>query len=162
LKNINILFKTTTKLAKLPKQASKGSVGYDLFSLTPAIIPPKTQSLIPTGLSCKIPTGYYGQLASQSGFTSKLKIFTMPGVIDNDFRGEIKILLKNDRDDPFTIPLNKPISQLLIIPYASFQPKLVNHLSKTSQGAGGFSSSDNTVTSLGTKGEIIQLSKSTG
>jgi len=55
----------------------------------------------------------------------------MPGVIDNDFRGEIKILLKNDGNDPFTIPLDKPISQLLIIPYASFQPKLVNHLTKT-------------------------------
>jgi len=62
--NTNILFKTTNKLAKLLKQASKGSVGYDLFSLTPAIIPPKTQSLLPTGLSCEIPTGYYGQLAS--------------------------------------------------------------------------------------------------
>jgi len=55
----------------------------------------------------------------------------MPGVIDNDFRGEIKILLKNDGDNPFTIPLDKPISQLLIIPYTSFQPKLVNYLSKT-------------------------------
>jgi len=130
-KNINILFKTTNKSAKLPKQASKGSVGYNLFSLTPAIIPPKTHSLIPTGLSCEIPTGYYGQLASQSGFASKLKIFTMPGVIDNDFR-EIKILLKNEGDNPFTIPLNKPTSQLLIIPYASFKPQLANHLSKTS------------------------------
>ena len=54
----------------------------------------------------------------------------MPGVIDNDFRGEIKILLNNYGDNPFTIPLDKPISQLLIIPYASFQLKLVNHLSK--------------------------------
>jgi len=86
----------------------------------------------------------------------------MPGVIDNDFRGEIKILLKNDGNNPFTIPLDKPISQLLIIPYASFQPKLVNHLSKTMQGIEGFGSSDKTIISLGTKGEIIQLSKSAG
>ena len=112
-------------------QATKGSIGYDLFSLSPATILPKTQLLIPTGLSCEIPSGFYGQLASQSGFASKFKIFTMPGVIDNDFRGEIKILLKNDGDNPFTIPLDKPISQLLIIPYTSFQPKLVNYLSKT-------------------------------
>ena len=60
------------------------------------------------------------------------------------------------------IPLNKPISQLLIIPYASFPLKLVNHLLGTSWGAKGFGSTDKTVISLGIKGEIIQLSKSAG
>jgi len=86
----------------------------------------------------------------------------MPGVIDNDFRGEIKLLLKNDSDNPFTIPLDKPISQLLIIPYANFQPKLTNHLVKTTRGTEGFGSTDKTTISLGTKGEIIQLPKSAG
>jgi len=86
----------------------------------------------------------------------------MPGVVDNDFRGEIKILLKNDSDNPFTIPLDKPISQLLIIPYASFHPKLTNHLSKSTRGTKGFGSSDKPTTSLGIKGEIIHLLKSAG
>ena len=86
----------------------------------------------------------------------------MPGVINNDYWGEIKILLENDRDNPFTIPMDRPISQLLIIPYANFHPKLVNNLSETSWGVRGFGSTDKPAISSGIKGEIIQLSKSSG
>ena len=86
----------------------------------------------------------------------------MPGVIDNDYRGEIKILIKNEGNNPFTIPLNKPISQLLIIPYAKFHPKLVSTLSESSRGTGGFGSTNEPAISLGAGGEIIQLSKSSG
>ena len=161
-KDTNILFKITNKSAKLPKQASEGSVGYDLYAINPTIIPPKTQLLISTGLGCEFPTGYYGQLASQSGFTSKFQIYTLPGVINNDYRVEIKILIKNDQNNPFTILLDRPISQLLIIPYAKFHPKLVDTLSESSRGTRGFGSTNEPTVSLGVKGEIIQLTKSSG
>jgi len=57
----------------------------------------------------------------------------MPRVIDNDYRGEIKLLIKNEGDNSFAIPMDKPISQLLIVPYARFHPKLASTLSESSR-----------------------------
>ena len=58
----------------------------------------------------------------------------MVGVIDNDYRGEIKVILRNESNESFTVPIDKPISQLLLIPYTKIPSKKVNNLSESKRG----------------------------
>ena len=87
--------KKLSETAHLPVQGSQYSAGFDLHASVADVVPPRGQKLISTGLAFAIPHGSYGRVAPRSGLAVKNFIDVGAGVIDSDYRGEVKVLLFN-------------------------------------------------------------------
>lgn len=100
------------------------------------------QRLVSTGIKMEIPEGYYGMIAARSGLAVKNKIDVgiSPGIIDADFRGELKVLIRNYGEHDFEIKRGDRIAQLVLIPYLKAEIVEVEKLSDTTRGNGGFGS----------------------
>ncbi len=140
--NINII--KLNENAKLPERGSDFAAGYDLFAniSEDIIIAPHETKMIGTGLAMEIPEGYFGGVFARSGLSSKegLRPANCTGVVDADYRGEIKVALHNDSEVSRTITPDEKIAQLVVIPFLSVDFNLVSELSDTVRGAGGFGS----------------------
>jgi dUTP pyrophosphatase len=97
---------------------------------------------VKTGIAIEIPKGYFGQVCSRSGLAVKNKIDCgiTPGIIDSDYRGELIVCLRNYSDVNFKIKRGDRIAQLLILPYKQVNIEVVEELSDTVRGSGGFGS----------------------
>ena len=126
--------------ALLPVRQTEGSVGYDLHSIIDTEIPPRSRKLISTGIKIKIPVGTYGRIAPRSSLACKKFIDVGAGVIDNDYRGEIKVLLINNKDDIFEVRKNDRIAQLIFEKCITPKLEVVNELDETERNEGGFGS----------------------
>lgn len=130
--------------ARLPERQHRTDAGADLFawwsSETPQIeIYPNEQKLVDTGIAVKIPEGFVGLIYNRS--SQGKKGITIPhsvGVIDSDYRGNLKILLKNISEDPYIIKLGDRIAQLVIQPIQLVD--FVDTWNDTQRGTGGFGS----------------------
>ena len=123
----------------LPRRANPTDAGADLMSVHDLEIYPGEQKLVSTGVALKIPEGYAGFVFNRS--SQGKKGITMPhsvGVIDADYRGEIKVLLKNIGDDPYKIQRGDRIAQLVIMPV--LLPQFTDIWNDTERGTGGFGS----------------------
>jgi len=101
--------------AVIPSRGSSGAVGYDLYSVSDVAIPPQERLMISTGITVKIPPGYYGRIAPRSGYAHKNGIDVLAGVIDPDYRGEVRVILLNtSKDTPFEISKGQRIAQLVL------------------------------------------------
>ncbi len=140
--NIDIL--TLSDSAKLPERGSDMAAGYDLFAdiTEDIIIDPHTTAMIGTGLAVAIPEGYFGGIYARSGLSSKegLRPANCTGVVDADYRGEIKVALHNDSDFERTITPGQKIAQMVIMPFLSVEFQQVEQLDNTERGEGGFGS----------------------
>ncbi len=103
--------------AQLPVKGSEHAAGYDLMSVEDSIVPSRGKVLIATGLSMAIPIGNYGRIAPRSGLAAKNFIDVGAGVIDADYRGEVKVLLFNFGETDFKIKQGDRIAQLIIEKY---------------------------------------------
>jgi dUTP pyrophosphatase len=128
-----------TETAIIPTKGSVDSAGFDLYADAYKIINPGKRCLVSTGISIEFARGYYGQIFGRSGLAFKNGIMLMAGVIDNDYRGEIKALLFNSGEEVFTVNVGDRIAQLVILPYCKF-PLTVAGLSQTARGTSGFGS----------------------
>lgn len=143
---INIKIKKLNKKAILPTRGSNNAAGYDLYNCTDydaTWIPPHTTMMMDTGIAVEIPEGYFGAIFARSGIASRqgLRPANCVGVIDSDYRGQIKIALHNDTDNSQKVVKDERIAQLVIIPYISVDNFLeVNELEETTRGEGGFGS----------------------
>lgn len=108
-------FKKLSKNAFSPTKSTKRSVGWDLSSAEKITIRPNSSNLIKTDLAIKVPKGTFGKLESKSKLYRKHLISVQAGVIDEDFRGNVKIFLKNDSNKPFEIVPGDCIAQLICI-----------------------------------------------
>ena len=131
--------------AKVPMRGSKEAAGYDLYANIFdefVEIPPHETVKIGTGLSMEIPKGYFGAIFARSGLAVKegLRPSNCVGVVDADFRGEVKVALHNDTDTSRFITPNERIAQLVVLPYLEVQFNEVEELGTTSRGEGGFGS----------------------
>ena len=135
------IFREANTIA-IPQYATPGSSGVDLCSTLYCMIKPGDMALIPTGIKLAIPEGYEGQIRPRSGLALDKKIIipNSPGTIDSDYRGEIRVLLMNMGDDPFTITFGDRIAQLVFAPVAQATFEEVKSLEPTKRGAGGFGS----------------------
>ena len=123
----------------LPRRANSTDAGADLMSTEDLEIYPGEQKLVGTGVALKIPEGYAGFVFNRS--SQGKKGITMPhsvGVIDADYRGEIKVLLKNISEDPYKISYGDRIAQLVIMPV--LLPAFTDIWNDTERGTGGFGS----------------------
>ncbi len=128
----------------LPTYASTGSAGADLYALleTPVTIGPGERCLIQTGIRLQIPEGYEGQVRPRSGLAVKhgVTVANAPGTIDSDYRGEIKVILVNLSDKPYTVESKDRIAQLVIAPVLQASFQISDSLDESARGENGFGS----------------------
>lgn len=128
--------------ATLPTRGSVLSAGWDLYSSEGGVIPAHGQGMISTDVSVIVPEGTYGRVAPRSGLAAKHGISTGAGVIDADYRGEVKVILFNHSDKEFKIEKGDRIAQLVLekIVNAEIKEITVEQLTNTDRGEGGFGS----------------------
>lgn len=131
----------------LPAYASAGAAGLDLYAALdqPVVLAPGDRASIPTGIAIALPSGYEGQVRARSGLASKhgIGLVNAPGTIDEDYRGEVRVLLVNLSRDPYTVHPKDRIAQLVIAPVTRVEVQPVesaSELGDTERGAGGFGS----------------------
>ena len=128
----------------IPIRGTCNSAGLDLCSNENGFINPLSRVMISTGIIVKIPMGHYGRIAPRSGLALKNGIDVLAGVIDSDYRGEIKVILYNtDKDKRYEYKKDDKIAQLIIEKYYDFEINIVNELEDTIRSDGGFGSTDN-------------------
>lgn len=126
----------------LPRYETELSAGMDLRACleAPVTLNPLQRYLVPTGLFIELPAGFEAQVRPRSGLAIKhgISLVNSPGTIDADYRGEIKIIIINLSDAPFTIRDGDRIAQMVISSHERIHWSEVETLSDTSRGAGGF------------------------
>ncbi|MCL1830948.1 MAG: dUTP diphosphatase [Oscillospiraceae bacterium] len=136
--------KKTHRNAKLPSRATEGSAGLDLSAALDetVIIPPGEVRSISTGIAIEIPEGMVAFLFARSslGLKHSVSLVNSVGVIDNDYRGTVSILLINHSDTPFQIENGDRLAQLIITSFVSPDIVEVEKLSDTERNTGGFGS----------------------
>ncbi len=128
----------------LPAYQTEESAGMDLRAALQEelILSPLQRQLVPTGLFIELPPGFEAQVRPRSGLAFKhgLTVLNSPGTVDSDYRGEIKVLLVNLSNEPFTIVPGERIAQLVVARHERVQWKESDSLSETVRGAGGYGS----------------------
>lgn len=125
--------------AQLPQRAHPTDAGADLFALESHEIYPNEQKLVDTGIAVKIPEGFVGLIYNRS--SQGKRGITIPhsvGVIDSDYRGNLKVLLKNISEDPYLIQAGDRVAQLVIQPVQIVD--FYDAWNDTQRGTGGFGS----------------------
>ena len=135
-------FKQLDSKAVLPARGSALSAGLDLCSIEDVVLQPKQRATVPTGLAVAIPPGFYGRVAPRSGLAAKNGLDVLAGVIDSDYRGEIRCVLYNTGDAVIEMPAGSKICQLIVEQIITPEAAWVNDLDSTARGAGGFGSTD--------------------
>jgi len=132
----------------LPHYATPSSAGLDLRAAVedPVTLMPGERKLIPTGLVLEIPEGYEGQVRPRSGLAVRhgVTVLNSPGTIDADYRGEVKVILINLGEEPFTVRRGERIAQLIIAPVTRATLVEVEEVTATARGEGGFGSTGRT------------------
>lgn len=131
--------------AVIPKRATEGSAGLDLCACidAPLTLNGGDTALIPTGLAIELPSSQYGAFVfARSGLSIKhgIGLLNAVGVIDSDYRGEIKVGVINQIKEPYTIEPGERIAQLVIMPVATLPVEEAKTLGESERGAGGFGS----------------------
>lgn len=128
----------------LPEYQTPLSAGLDIrANISQSItLSPLERAMVPTGLYVELPEGYEMQIRPRSGLAAKhgITVLNSPGTIDADYRGEIKVILVNLSNTPFTIEPGERIAQMIVARYEQVEWQAVESLSETERGAGGFGS----------------------
>ncbi|HBK09208.1 MAG TPA: dUTP diphosphatase [Acetobacteraceae bacterium] len=128
----------------LPSYATAGAAGMDLLAAiqAPVSIKPGERTLIPTGLTIALPPGYELQIRPRSGLALKhgITLPNTPGTIDEDYRGEIGVIVLNTGDETFVVERGTRIAQAVLAPVIRAEWREVDSLDVTERNAGGFGS----------------------
>lgn len=129
-----------SKDATTPTRGSAKAAGYDLYSAKGSKIPARGKGLVDTDIQVKVPKGTYGRVAPRSGLAWKNHIDIGAGVVDEDYRGNLKVVMFNHADTPFTVEKGERIAQLVCqkICYPTIQ--VLDTLDETERGGAGFGS----------------------
>lgn len=130
--------KKLTKTAKLPTRATDGSAGLDLYADQKIDISTGTSTGVRTGLSMAIPKGFMGLIKINSGTATKENVTENAGVVDSDFRGEVKVVIANISNDIKKVQRGDKIGQIVIVPCWMGEIKEVTELDNTQRGEKGF------------------------
>ena len=123
----------------LPEYATEGASGADLRSAEAVTLAPGGRAAVATGVFVEIPAGHVGLVWPRSGLAVRHGIDTLAGVIDSDYRGEVKVVLVNHGQEPVAIAAGDRIAQFLVQP--ALRVRFVRApLGNTTRGAGGFGS----------------------
>lgn len=153
----NLLIKRLTPNARLPKRGSDFAAGYDLFTTDLYELRPGERHLYKTGLAMAIPTGLYGRIAPRSGLAYKHGIDVLAGVIDEDYRDDVGVILINFGDTPWKPDPTKAIAQIIFEYYTTITDFVESDKLPDSNRKGGYGQSDAKTTvgaSIGVKQEL--------
>lgn len=144
MKDFKIKVKKLNENAQLPIRGSAAAAGYDLYAAIDKHINigPHETVVIGTGLSFELPSGTFGALYPRSGIASKrgLRPANCVGVVDSDYRGEVKVALHNDSDEIQKVEAGERIAQMILHSYIPMVFKEVENLDSTERGNNGFGS----------------------
>ena len=126
----------------LPAYASEHAAGLDVVAAESLTLAPGERHAVATGFAIAIPHGYEVQVRPRSGLALKhgITCLNTPGTIDQDYRGEVKVILANLGSEPFEVKRGERIAQLVPAPVTKARFSEVAELSETDRGAGGFGS----------------------
>lgn len=143
--------KKLSESAVLPVRGSTGAAGYDLTSTESHVILPGHRAVVGTGLAIEVPPGTYGRVAPRSGLAVKSGIQVGAGVVDSDYRGEVKVVLFNqDNSKTYTVKPGYRIAQLVLEKIECPEvEEIKDELDSTERGHGGFGSTGVTQEALG-------------
>jgi len=139
---------TTLRIMKLsdkaiiPTKGSRFAAGHDIYALTDGRVPAKGQTMVETGIVIGLPEGTYGRLAARSGMASKMGIAVGGGVINADYTGEVKVILRNHGEADCVFKAEDRIAQLIVEKVANADAMEGDDLGITERGKMGFGSSD--------------------
>lgn len=127
---------------ELPKKASAGAACFDIQSADDTEIAPRHAGIVRTGLKFKLPENHVMLIFSRSGhgFKHNVRLSNCVGVIDSDYRGELKVSLQNDGDETFSVRYGDRVAQGLIVPIPQVAIVAGVVIADTARGAGGFGS----------------------
>lgn len=130
--------------AKVPTYGSNEAAGADLYACLPesVTIQPGESAWIPTGIAMELPVGYVGLIFARSSMGVKrgLAPANKVGVIDSDYRGEIRVVLYNHSKETQTVEPGERVAQIAVMPVITPGFELVDELTDTQRAAGGFGS----------------------
>lgn len=135
-----ILFIRDHDSAKIPTKGSKNAAGYDLYSISNTIVYPHSRSIIHTGLKLQIPNGVYGKISPRSGLARDYGIHVGAGIIDEDYRGPLTVLLFNLSNARFNVNEGDRIAQIIFEKHFNCEFVEVDELEETERGENGFGS----------------------
>jgi dUTP pyrophosphatase len=131
--------------AVAPARSRPGDAGYDLRAVEDVALAPGERATVPTGVAIALPAGIAGLVVPRSGLAARhgLSVVNGPGLIDPNYRGEIRVVLVNLGDEPFAGQAGDRIAQLLLVPYLAPEIVAVDALppSPDDRGELGFGSS---------------------
>lgn len=122
-----------------PTRGSAGAAGYDLYANEDVVITDSEFTPVNTGVSVAIPPGYYGRIAPRSGLAAKYRIIIGGGVIDEDYRGELKVLM-SCLFGMYDVSRGERIAQLILEKITTPELEVVDSLDDTDRGSDGFGS----------------------
>lgn len=144
INNFQIKIQKLNENAQLPTRGSAAAAGYDLYAAIDKYINigPHETVMIGTGLAFELPDGTFGAIYPRSGIASKrgLRPANCVGVIDSDYRGEIKVALHNDSNEIQKVEAGERIAQIILQSYLPMTFVEVDELNTTSRGTSGFGS----------------------
>ena len=132
--------KRLTSTATIPTRGSEQAAGLDLYADNEHTVLPNCVSVVPTGIAMAIPDGFVGLVWPRSGLACKHGVQTLAGVIDSDYRGELKVALTTCTKTTMRIEQGDRIAQMLIVPVSMLECVEVDSLDDTERGAAGFGS----------------------
>ena len=128
--------------AVIPKYKTLGAAGFDFYAAIDdkIEIEPDEWAIVPFGIAMEVPLGYELRIRSRSGPVFKGHVTAYHGLIDSDFRGELSVLLHNQGEEKYVIRPGDRCAQGVILRYEVARFRLVDKLSQTERGTGGFGS----------------------
>ena len=126
-----------------PERTRPGDTGLDLRAVEPFTLEPGERALVPTGVAIALPPNHAGLVTPRSGLAIKhgISVVNGPGLVDPNYRGELKVVLINLGHERFEGRAGDRIAQLLVVPFAAPPVLVVDELDDTERGAAGFGSS---------------------
>jgi len=139
---VQIMREPGTDDLPLPVYETEHAAGMDLRAAVtdPCTLQPGERSLVPTGLRIALPEGFEAQVRPRSGLAIKhgISLLNSPGTIDADYRGEIRVIVANLGQEPFTINRGDRIAQMIVAPVTKVEWAVEQNLTQTTRGEGGF------------------------
>jgi dUTP pyrophosphatase len=127
---------------ELPSYATSGAAGLDLRADEACTLGPGERRLVPTGLAVELPPGHEGQVRPRSGLALRhgVGMLNAPGTVDEDYRGEVGVILVNLGREAFEVKRGDRIAQLVVAPVTRVEVEEAEALSESARGGGGFGS----------------------
>jgi dUTP pyrophosphatase len=129
--------------ARPPARTRPGDAGFDLSAVEDFALAPGERAVVGTGVAIALPPGVAGLVVPRSGLAARhgISVVNGPGLVDPEYRGELRVILVNLGAEPFAGHAGDRIAQLLLVPFAAPAVRLVEELAATERGEDGFGSS---------------------